>query len=407
MKVVRRRTDANWVIVGPWKMQPIPKVLCLIETTHSYGRGLLQGIARYSRLHGPWTFYREAPFYIHPRQAIQSRISEIRKVKIDGLIIREPLADQVDELVKLGIPMVLSPNLLDPRIPTITTNAEKIGQLAAEHLLDRGFRHFAYCGFTGMPWSLSRCESFVQALGQRNMKVDSFLASVAKLLSPKEKDQARLGAWLQSLPKPLGLMACNDDMGRAVLETCKIAGIPVPEEIAVVGVDDDELTCEMTDPPLSSVALHSEIAGYDAAGLLDSLMRGEKMDGQIISHDPTHVVTRQSTDVIAVEDQGVAKALVYIRQHYREPIGVEEVANEVNLSRRHLYKKFMETLGHSVHEELRKWRIEQICRLLAESDQSIHQITSSFAFTGIDHISRYFRKEKGMSPQEYRRQFRR
>ncbi len=386
-------------------MKKIPKVILLTETTHAYGRGLLRGIAKYSKLHGPWSFYREAPFYGHFKQ-FKYRLSELKKINADGIIIREPTPDQIELFLRIGLPLIVSPNQVNPKIPTILTNAEKIGEFAAEHLLERGFKNFAYCGFKEMPWARNRYAFFAREIEQRNYHVNTFFSTVRTVVNPKEKDQTKLAHWLRSLPKPVGLLACNDDMGRIILEACKASMFSVPEEIAVIGVDDDDLTCELTDPPLSSIALHAEKAGYDAAALLDRLMHGEKMNGQIILQNPSHVVTRQSTDIIAVTDQDVAHALVYIREHYKDPITVDDVANEVNLSRRHLYKKFMESLGHSVHKEIKKTRIDYICKLLTESDLSIYQITMSLGFTGIEHIARYFQKEKGISPHEYRKKFR-
>ncbi|MEN6309684.1 MAG: DNA-binding transcriptional regulator [Anaerohalosphaeraceae bacterium] len=383
-------------------MKKTPKVILLIETTHAYGRGLIRGIAQYSRHHGPWSFYREAPFYGKQGQS-KIRMSELKKINADGIIVREP--EHIEDFLSLKIPIITSPSLIHPKIPTILTSADKIGILAAEHLLERGFKHFAYCGFEALHWSVHRHRSFMERIQKADFQTDYFFGSVKQISSPSEKQRRRLADWLIALPKPVGIMACNDDMGRTLLEACKSAGIPVPQQIAVVGVDDDSLTCELTDPPLSSVALHSEKAGYEAAQLLDRLMQGEKMKGQIIPHDPSHVMCRQSTDILAVEDPDVAKALVFIRSHFKEPISVENVSNEVAVSSRNLYTKFMDTLGHSVHREIQKERIRHICTLLAESDLSIQQITLDMGFTGIEHISRYFYKEKGMSLREFRKKF--
>jgi len=387
-------------------MKKNPNVILLIEATHSYGRALLQGIAKYSYLHGPWSFYREPEFYGHV-PLHKNIVSQLKRQNANGLIIREPTLGQIEELMELNIPMIISPNRLNPVIPTIVTNAELVGQMAADHLLERGFKHFAYCGYTEMPWSMERFRSFSQRIAQQHYTVDSFFFAIRKSFFPNNKEQTRFVNWLKSLPRPVGMMTCNDDMGRTVLEACKSVNIPVPEQIAVVGVDDDELTCGLTEPPLSSVALHSEKVGYRAAELLDRLMQGEKMNGQIIAHDPSHVVTRQSTDVIAVDDPDVSQALLFIRQHFKEPITVDDVANKVALSTRHLYKKFITTLGHTVHQEIKQARIEHICKLLIESDLSIYQITLSLGFASIEHISRYFRQEKGMSLQEFRKKFRR
>jgi LacI family transcriptional regulator len=386
-------------------MQKRKLIVLLIETTHGYGRGLLRGIAKYSKLHGPWSFYREVPFYGHSRQ-IKS-YSKLGKINANGAIIREPTPHQVEYFLKLGIPLVISPNLIDPKIPTILPDTQKIAQLAAEHLIERGFKNFAYCGFKEMQWSKERYEKFAHEIKRRNYQVYQFFATLNKLINPKEKDLAVIVNWLRSLPKPVGLMVCNDDMGRIVLEICKLAGFNVPEQIAVLGVDDDELTCELTDPPLSSIALHAEKSGYEAAKLLDNLMAGEKMNGQIIHQEPSHVVIRQSTEVMAIKDEDVALAIKYIHEHHKEPITVEDVAREVNLSRRHLYKKFMATIGHSVFDEIKNNRIKHICKLLIETDWSIYKITMSLGFTEIEHVARYFQKEMGMSPNEYRKQFKR
>ena len=386
-------------------MKKIPKILLLIETTHAYGRGLLRGIATYSKLHGPWSFSREAPFYGHIKKT-KFNLSDLIKIKPDGMIIREPEPKQVQQLINLNVPMIISPNIINPDIPTIITNAKKVGELAAYHLIERGFKNFAFCGFEEMAWSINRHDCFVNTIEQNHCSVHSFFKPVNNMLNLKETEKADLVNWLLKLPKPVGLMTCNDDMGRAILEVCKYAEIPVPEQIAVVGVDDDELICELTDPPLSSVSLNAERVGYKAAELLERLMQGEKMQGQIIVQEPTHVITRHSSDVIAVEDQDVATALTYIRQYYNDPITVDDVAKNVNLSRRHLYKKFMETLGYSVHQEIKNMRIEHISRLLLQTDLSIYQITMSLGFTGIEHISRYFQNEKGISPQEYRKKYR-
>jgi AraC-like DNA-binding protein len=194
-------------------------------------------------------------------------------------------------------------------------------------------------------------------------------------------------------------MACNDDMGQIVLDICKLAGIHVPEQIAVLGVDDDEFICELTTPPLSSIALNSERSGYEAAELLNQLMAGEKMNGQVIYQEPAYVITRQSTDVMAIDDQDVTQAIRFISEHYTEPIGVEDVASAVHLSRRHLYKKFLSAVGHTVADEIKKKRINHIRKLLLETDWSVYKITMSLRFTGIEHIARYFQKEMGMPPK--------
>jgi LacI family transcriptional regulator len=379
-------------------------VVLMIETSLGYGRGLLRGTVKYAKLHDNWTFYRELPSYANTKQS-KSFLSRLEKLKADGAIIRDPSPAQVEHFQKLGIPMIVAPNLINPQIPTIHNNVGKIAQLAVEHFIDRGFKNFAYCGFRETPWSKNRYDNFAQELRHRNFQINYFAETIANLINPKEKVLNKFIDWLRSLPKPVGLMACNDDMGQIVLDICKLAGIHVPEQIAVLGVDDDEFICELTTPPLSSIALNSERSGYEAAELLDKLMAGEKMNGQVIYQEPAYVITRQSTDVMAIDDQDVTQAIRFISEHYTEPIGVEDVASAVHLSRRHLYKKFLSAVGHTVADEIKKKRINHIRKLLLETDWSVYKITMSLRFTGIEHIARYFQKETGMPPNEYRKKF--
>ncbi len=219
------------------------------------------------------------------------------------------------------------------------------------------------------------------------------------------KEQNSIAAWLKSLPKPIGIMACTDYRGQHVLEGCKLTGIHVPEDVAVVGVLNDDVICELCDPPLSSVALDVEKGGYEAAALLDKMMAGRKMrpgDHSVIIR-PTHVVTRQSTDILATEDREVAQAMRYIHEHAREPMQVADVVEASGLSRRTLEQRFRKVLGQSILNEITRVRIEQVCLLLTETNLSVAQIASVLRFSNEKHISRPFRQEKGMSPLAYRR----
>jgi LacI family transcriptional regulator len=292
---------------------------------------------------------------------------------------------------------------MNPDKPTILTKAEKIGFLGAEHLLERGFKNFAFCDFKGLPWSLNRLINFRQRIQKAGFQVEVFSSPVKKIFTPSEKDRARLADWLRSLPKPIGMMTCNDDMGRAILEACKAIEIQVPEQIAVVGVDDDDLTCELTDPPLSSVALHSEKVGYEAAELLDRLMHGEKMKGQIINHDPSHVVTRRSTDIFAIQDEEVIDALQYIRANILKPAQVSDITRHVCITRQALNRKFHKTIGRSIHREITRLRINVARKLLIETNMSVSDIAYKMNFSEIKSLSRLFKKETGLSPLQFRR----
>ena len=212
--------------------------------------------------------------------------------------------------------------------------------------------------------------------------------------------------WLKSLPKPVGLMTCCDDCSQHIIEACKIAELHVPEQVAVIGVDNDELVCKLSNPPLSSIALNFERGGYEAAELLDKLMTGkEKMKNQLIKVEPTYPVSRQSTDILAIDDSDIAKAIRFIRQHCKEPIRVDNVVAAAALSRRVLEKRFQKILGRSVLCEIRRVRVEQIVRMLVGTNLPISQIASKLGYPSVDHIARYFRQEKAMTPLAYRKQY--
>jgi LacI family transcriptional regulator len=219
-----------------------------------------------------------------------------------------------------------------------------------------------------------------------------------------EHEQPALAKWLLSLPKPVGLMACNDICGRQVLQACAMAELRVPDDVAVVGVDDDELICEVSDPPLSSVGLNLDQAGYEAAAALDALMSRRRRAGSIILVEPTSVTVRRSSEVILQDDALVAAALRFIRDHARQPIGVPDVFEELKVSRRTLERRFMAAVGCSVASEITRRRIERAKRLLIGTDSPIYRVASSSGFGSVITFNRLFRQIEKQTPRGFRRQ---
>jgi LacI family transcriptional regulator len=352
-------------------------------------------------------FYRQSPFYLKPA-SITKTISHIKDWGATGIIVREQ--EGLDELLSLGLPTVVSPLTVRsiPGLPCIYTDCFSIARLGAEYFLKLGFRHFAFCGYYNVPpfaWSEDRAKVFGEVVAQAGFKAHIYEPPKSRVQRAWENEQLIMADWLKSLPKPIGLMTCADDRSENVIEACKIAGINVPEELAILGTDNDEVICDLSYPPLSSIALNVERAGYEAAELLDKGMKGQKMGGKMLLVRPLYVVTRQSTDVMAIEDKEVAEAVRYIRQNAKNIIQVNDIANAVAVSRRSLERKFRRIFGCSVHKEIRRVRVEQMGRFLVGTNHSILRIARTFGFPGVDHISRYFRKEKGMSPQAYRKQY--
>jgi len=218
-------------------------------------------------------------------------------------------------------------------------------------------------------------------------------------------EQPFLAEWLRGLPKPVGLMTCNDDRGQHVSETCNFARLHVPNDVAVIGVDNDEFVCEMASPPLSSICLNAEAIGYRAAAALDDVMAGRPVEDTTIMGAPTYIVARKSTDIMLIDDTGIAEALRYIRQNAHEPIQVIDVAEVLGISRRSLEQRFRRVVGRSVHEQILFERVDRIMRLLIETRISISQIAHILNFSSTKQLDRVFARYTRMTPSAYRREY--
>ena len=381
--------------MGNSPVHRIPRVILILETSRFFGRKFLLGIAKYARLHGHWSFYTEPNGFV-------SNLPELRDWHADGIIMRDIKASE--QVLSLKIPTVLVPHNHEshPEIPSVKTNGEAISKMAADHLFDRGLRNFAYCGFDDSSWSLERQNYFEKLINARGYTLSIFQQPRCSAKRRWETDQTLMADWLGKLTKPVGIMACNDDRGQHVLEACKIEQLRVPEEVAVIGVDNDDLICDLCDPPLSSVALDTENAGYEAAKLLDNLMKGNKEVDNTIWVEPTYVQTRYSTDIVATEDKDLANAISFIRDNFRRNIRVKDVVESTMLSRRCLELRFRKRLSRSIIAEIRRTRVEYISKMLVETDLSISEIAYGLGFSSVEHISRYFQREVGQSLRDFR-----
>lgn len=373
--------------------------MLLLNPGYAYERALLAGIARYSQLHGPWIFVREAPYW----ERASRNMRELLK-RVNGIILIEgPL---LKEIRKLRIPCVVS-NYLTEKIeglPNIVSDHRAMGEMAAHHLIERGFTHFGFCGYPGIFWSDQRLEGFERVVKQAGGIVDHYVPTTTGGHIPLKKEQKSLENWLKALPKPVGLMACIDQRGQQVAEVCKAASLSIPDQVSILGVNNDELVCTLSNIPTSSVAISAEQGGFEAAACLHRLMLGQRPKTDKILIHPTHVVARVSTDIIALSDTHVARAVSFIQNACKEPLYVDDVAKAVGLSRRVLEKRFRVSLNRTIHEQIRKSRISVISNMLIDSHMSVAEIALTMGFTDATHIARYFRVETGVSLAEYRRQ---
>jgi LacI family transcriptional regulator len=377
-----------------------PHVALLVETSSITGRRVLQGIARYLRSHRPWSVFVE-------QRALETvPPSWLESWRGDGIISRFNSPDFAAAIRKAGVAAIDLTHRGPPiGLPRIASEDTTIGRIAAEHLLERGFRTLAFCGFTGIRWSVRRRESFLGVLGAMP---DPGLIYESPWGGPEarswEGDQEAIGRWLKLLPKPVGILACNDVRGLHVLDAARRVGLHVPEEVAVIGVDDNPLLCELCDPPLSSVIPNMERIGYEAAELLDRLMAGAKAEFEERMIPPVGVVTRLSTDVLAIDDARVASAVRYIREHACHGITVRDVLGQTPLSRTALERHFRRYLGRSPQAEIRSVQLKRVKQLLAETELKMDRIAELTGFEHPEYLSVVFKREQGRTPSQYRRE---
>ena len=322
----------------------------------------------------------------------------LREWRGDGIIARVDGAAIAAALRRSGVPVVdVSAALATPVFPRVVTDSAAATALAAEHLRERGFRNFAYCGDARFRWSVQRGRFF----GEQVKEMGAIAAHFPQPAAARA-EQAALVAWLRALPKPVGLLACYDVRGQQVLEACHEAGLAVPDEVAVIGVHNDELLCDLCDPPLSSVIPDARRAGYEAAALLEKMMNGADVPVTTRWIEPVGVAARQSTDVVAVADTRVSAAVRYIREHAVSGIDVQDVLRAVPISRTLLERKFKQLIGHSPHEHIQRVRIERVKSLLVTTKLSIGDIAERVGVEHPEYLSVAFRRMTGMSPREYR-----
>lgn len=386
----------------------IPAVVLFIESSRASGRALLRGISQYARVHGPWAFYWEPGGF----EDVPHRLA---KLDADGIILRD--VQGLESILHFRKPtIVVGHSRREIRgFSNVITHSRMIARLGAEHLVDCGFRVFAFAGYNGNPWSDERRDAFCEYI--QNTGCQTWIYSPkgagpthepfqdSKAL-PWRTERRTMMQWLKTLPLPIGIMACNDDRAQNVIESCKLAGLRIPDDVGIIGADNDELVCELADPPLSSVAINFERAGFESARFLHRMMlHPRKSRTHNIIVEPTHVVPRQSTDIIFIEDPAVSRAVRFIRQTARRQTGVDEVARATGLSRRVLEKRFRAVLGRSVLNEIQRMRVDQISRMLIDTNQSISEIAFATGFPGVEHFARYFRREKQITPLNYRKAY--
>lgn len=379
------------------------RVALIVETSSAYGRRILRGIRRYVHTHQSWSIFLEhRSLTTHPPLWLDSWGG-------DGIISRSTTEGLANATARSHVPIVdLTDRFGSFGQPQVWSDDRAIAQLGADHLRERGFKRFAFCGFSRESWSARRLGEFasiVQRIGQECFIYESpWFGDDAY---PWEIEQERISNWLATLPRPVGIMACNDLRGQHVLDACQTLGLAVPEEVAVVGVDDDEEVCELCEPPLSSIIPNAELVGYKAAELLDGLMSGRLGEVTRLDVPPLGVVTRQSTDILAIDDPDVAAAVHYIREHACRGAVVDDVLAHVPISRSILERRFRQILDCSPQGLIRRMQLKRVKQLLIDTELPLMQVSQMAGFKHLEHMCAVFKREVGESPGVFRRKTRR
>jgi LacI family transcriptional regulator len=376
-----------------------PRVALLVETSLASGREILRGIARYVREHEPWALYHE------PHGLEESAPRWLRRWKGDGIIARIQTKEMAEEIVASGIPAVdvlgVVPGL---PFPLVHVNNAAIARMAAEHLLERGLRHFGFFGIAAENWSQQRGAEFGAAVIAAGGTLSTCeLPRTAASSRSWEQVENKLAKWVAGLPKPIGVLVCSDQRGAQFLEACRRAGVSVPDEVAVVGVDNDEPLCEVCHPPLSSIQGGHMNVGYEAAALLHSLMRGAPPPAKPVLVPPQETIARVSTDVLTIADASLAAALKMIREHAHEGLSVAALARDVGVSRSVLQRRFRALLKRSVHQEILAAKIKRARELLLKTDLPLATVAERAGFKHQEYMGAVFRARLRQTPGEVRR----
>jgi LacI family transcriptional regulator len=384
-----------------------------VAVAHNYitqnVQDVMAGISEYAHSKSDWQII------IWPDNALES-LRFLKQHGCKGAFVSVQTHTKAQQILQIGMPVVALSTLQDmSSLPFISADNEKVAEMAYEHLSSKKFKHFGFFGLTESKWSQERSEYFsllvtreggtLHRFQERPITSKSDLVPFPKLCIDMMLTQGQedLIQWLKNLPKPIAILASCDIVACYLSNIANEQSFIVPDEIAIMGVDNDSALCNICNPPLSSVALNLKKAGFEAAALLDRIISGqEQLQGQRVTIVPEYVKSRGSTDILAVDDPELVMALKYIRQNSRNPMQVEDIANHLCLSKRSLQLKFQKALGRAIHDEIILAHLEIAKTLLIETDMSVDKIAEKSGFSYTSNMRRAFTTHTGILPRKYR-----
>lgn len=383
------------------KKDDVIKILLLTDFSSGYGRDLLRGLVRYARHQKGWAFYR-MPLYYRMLHGDGEIIKWAKKWNVDAIVAQMNDID-VKMLSDLNIPIIVQ-NYKDriPGVCNLTGDYVGTGRLAAEYFINLGYKEFAYYGISESVWSRERFTGYRDRLAEEGFSVHTWFEPQDNRDSWAQDFDA-IGKWLSGLPANTAVFCCDDFYALHITETCRICEIRVPDDLAVLGVDNDEMLCNISNPTLSSIVIDAVNGGYIAGQVIEELIKKNISEPFNITVPPLQVISRGSTKKYAVQDKYVLRVVEYIEKNYSSPISVTDLLDLVPLSRRVFEKRFKHDTGTSIYQFLQSFRIGKFAELLLSGDRSVEDIAISCGFADSRNVSRIFQTYKGMTPTEFRR----
>ena len=375
----------------------VPKIAILVDTSTGWGRRIVRGVLDYTTQHGPWHVWIEARG--------QNEIFNVpQESDIDGIIARVSTPKLVRQLHQRNIPTVNISGLVlkNSDFPRITTDWDAAARLAEEHFRDRALRNFAYAGPIHLSYVHEHEMAFKNVLAETGTSCHLFQPEANPDNQQWSYQHKLLTCWLKSLPKPVGIFTWGFQIGRDIISVCRDAGISVPHDVAVLGGDYDELLSDSCHPALSGIVTPARQIGYQATQMLHSIMSGKEISQKNIFIKPEEIEKRLSTEMLAINDPKMIKALEFLRDHACEQIQVEDILKVVPMARRSLERRFMQYLGRNPAQEMRRLRINQARELLVKTDLSLDDIAEACGYASYNYLGNVFKAETGYSPGRYR-----
>ena len=376
-------------------------LLFITDFTEQFAYRLLKGVMEYAQETEPWMVFK-MPAEYKRQLGLEKVVEWAVEHDIDVVIGQFEPDEDVCAFGRKGIVAIAQDYIVKfHNIPNITADYDGTGAMAARRFLSRGFQNFGFVGYHGVCWSDERCEGYRKVIEAAGFEVKVY--DRQQISSIWNFDMRSLSEWLLSLPKPVSIMACDDNQGNILIQACNACGIKVPSEVAILGVDNDEILCNMSVPSLSSINVDIERGGYEAARMASQMASSSSFEGSDIVMRPMNIVTRTSSNVFATRDPAILKVLQYIGENIERRIDVPDVLSQVPLSRRLLEQRFRKETGTTIYQYITSLRMDRFAQMLLESNEPISEIAAKLDEPDTKSISRRFLAVKGCTPSEFRR----